>query len=75
MLVAESRMVMGKAHVFHVGSLSAKYKFTANSFETTKLCQREPSPVTHRWHAKTQSSYYISTVFFNIGIETCFNAL
>ena len=24
MLVAESRMVMGKAHVFHVGSLSDK---------------------------------------------------
>ena len=24
MLVAESRMVMGKAHVFHVGSLSQK---------------------------------------------------
>jgi hypothetical protein len=25
MLVAESRMVMGKAHVFHVGSLSYYY--------------------------------------------------
>ena len=25
MLVAESRMVMGKAHVFHVGSLSKYY--------------------------------------------------
>ena len=25
MLVAESRMVMGKAHVFHVGSLSCDY--------------------------------------------------
>lgn len=27
MLVAESRMVMGKAHVFHVGSLSQKIIF------------------------------------------------
>jgi len=26
MLVAESRMVMGKAHVFHVGSLSYNRK-------------------------------------------------
>lgn len=26
MLVAESRMVMGKAHVFHVGSLSNHLK-------------------------------------------------
>jgi hypothetical protein len=25
MLVAESRMVMGKAHVFHVGSLSYQH--------------------------------------------------
>ena len=28
MLVAESRMVMGKAHVFHVGSLSYQNKFS-----------------------------------------------
>ena len=35
MLVAESRMVMGKAHVFHVGSLSyllndARYESNAS---------------------------------------------
>ena len=29
MLVAESRMVMGKAHVFHVGSLSFNRKTAA----------------------------------------------
>ena len=33
MLVAESRMVMGKAHVFHVGSLSklSKIRFAASA--------------------------------------------
>lgn len=30
MLVAESRMVMGKAHVFHVGSLST-YTISINT--------------------------------------------
>ena len=37
MLVAESRMVMGKAHVFHVGSLS---KYENGSIQPTRTLKR-----------------------------------
>ena len=33
MLVAESRMVMGKAHVFHVGSLSLQFILLLKFFD------------------------------------------
>ncbi len=41
MLVAESRMVMGKAHVFHVGSLSHYY------VRTTALTVAERRPASN----------------------------
>ena len=38
MLVAESRMVMGKAHVFHVGSLS---NFSESNERTSEVRKRD----------------------------------